>query len=386
MPSTKYHLFEEKNFQGLVYCDYCGKLLWGLARQGFQCTECGYNCHVECSDMVIQCRPVRRTSPDTLSVTDSEAESVISRYSHRNSLERFNSTSSLDDSRTRTPNEPLKSPVFPSSKDSNNSNSNAKQYSYRQSLTQRLQRRTNHGEISPHAIAKAFTRWTASDVLLPRYDEQSPEYHRNMQDMQQAFVFLIHLYDNLAYHLQHVRLTSTTYKVLAVTSVAISGVLAYVGLGPFMMVVGLIVLVNRTWIGKVLEAVLGFLWETLQTIIGLCQKISRKSVKEIQRKSIQVSVYENQRWWTGTGYTSQLLRSERSAWSNLSGSEPLPSKDEMPPPMNYSWEDTDWHLDKTGPWIDEALGIIGNLSKERIFFYVNCMHYADVPFFFLSIC
>jgi hypothetical protein len=39
MPSVaKYHIFKEKNFQGLVYCDYCAKLLWGLARQGVQCT------------------------------------------------------------------------------------------------------------------------------------------------------------------------------------------------------------------------------------------------------------------------------------------------------------------------------------------------------------
>lgn len=39
MPSvTKYHIFEEKSFQGLVYCDYCTKLLWGISRQGVQCT------------------------------------------------------------------------------------------------------------------------------------------------------------------------------------------------------------------------------------------------------------------------------------------------------------------------------------------------------------
>lgn len=36
--ATKYHIFKEKSFQGLVYCDYCGKLLWGLGRLGVQCT------------------------------------------------------------------------------------------------------------------------------------------------------------------------------------------------------------------------------------------------------------------------------------------------------------------------------------------------------------
>lgn len=47
MPSvSKYHIFKEKNFQGLVYCDYCAKLLWGLSRQGVQCT--GKVCNSEC--------------------------------------------------------------------------------------------------------------------------------------------------------------------------------------------------------------------------------------------------------------------------------------------------------------------------------------------------
>jgi hypothetical protein len=90
-----------------------------------------------------------------------------------------------------------------------------------------------------------------------------------------------------------------------------------------------------------------------------------------------VSVYENQRWWAGNGYTSQvkkkkkkmgvwrewktniqqLLRSERAGWSNITGLEPLPSKDEMPSPTQYTWADDEWHLDTTGPWIDDALEI-----------------------------
>lgn len=62
----------------------------------------------------------------------------------------------------------------------------------------------------------------------------------------------------------------------------------------------------------------------------------------------------------------QLLRSERAAWSNLTGSEPLPSKDEMPPPPSYEWdEDSNWELDVTGPWTDEQLGI----GKNKVFYF-----------------
>lgn len=37
-PTAEFHRFKYKNFHGLVYCDYCEKLLWGLARQGVQCS------------------------------------------------------------------------------------------------------------------------------------------------------------------------------------------------------------------------------------------------------------------------------------------------------------------------------------------------------------
>lgn len=51
-----------------------------------------------------------------------------------------------------------------------------------------------------------------------------------------------------------------------------------------------------------------------------------------------------------------MLRSERTSWSNLTGSEPLPPKNDIPPPAHYVWKD-EWHLDTNGPWIDEVLDI-----------------------------
>lgn len=468
MPSAaiKYHIFTEKNFQGLVYCDYCEKLLWGLARQGLQCTECGYNCHTACSDMVIQCRPPRRWSPDSLSVTDSEAES-ISKYSlhshtNRNSLsyntdDNNSNTSSSRKNRTLAtdilppPNsltrslssskieEPLKSPTF-SGTTYNNGNSNDQllgsqrskttlNKSYRKSIKQQLQKQqvqknSDVDLLSPHATAKAFTRlvarskaffyigksvhdvynwknktssilvclfwicsclnsktvllipplliWllysqtgivksqqTASQVLFPRFDESTPEYYTNLESMQYAFIFFIRLYDNFAYHLQHIHLNGTTYRVLFVSSLCISFIFAYLGKW-LVMIAGLMILLNKTWFGTFIEAILQFLMEVVQTAVDISQKFKSSKKRTVERKPIQVSVYENQRWWAGTGYTSQLLRSERSAWSNITGMEPLPSKEDMPSPAHYSWadDDTEWHLDTTGPWTDDALEIV----------------------------
>ncbi|KAF9344161.1 hypothetical protein BGX26_004724 [Mortierella sp. AD094] len=46
------HKFQEKTFTRLTYCDYCTKLLWGVAKQGVTCEGCGFNCHRKCSELV----------------------------------------------------------------------------------------------------------------------------------------------------------------------------------------------------------------------------------------------------------------------------------------------------------------------------------------------
>jgi hypothetical protein len=142
--------------------------------------ECGYNCHSACSELVIQCRPQRRWSPDSLSVTDSEAES-ISKYSvhsqqQRASFDRhFDDNNSINSSNSRKPRlldnndlprsvsssklldeSVLKSPTFSGTKNNNKA--------YRKSLKQQLQhQQQQHGDVimSPHATAKAFTRLVA---------------------------------------------------------------------------------------------------------------------------------------------------------------------------------------------------------------------------------
>lgn len=60
-----------------------------------------------------------------------------------------------------------------------------------------------------------------------------------------------------------------------------------------------------------MEVVLLFLVELLQTCIDVIQKLAfRTSTPE--RKPIEVSVYENQRWWAGTGYTSQVCKEKQN--------------------------------------------------------------------------
>ncbi|MDP2437908.1 MAG: hypothetical protein Q8P67_19370 [archaeon] len=44
----KMHDFVRSQFNKPTYCQLCDKFIWGLMKQGFSCTLCGYPCHKGC--------------------------------------------------------------------------------------------------------------------------------------------------------------------------------------------------------------------------------------------------------------------------------------------------------------------------------------------------
>eukprot|EP01114_Cavostelium_apophysatum_P020702 TRINITY_DN7013_c0_g1_i1.p1 TRINITY_DN7013_c0_g1~~TRINITY_DN7013_c0_g1_i1.p1 ORF type:complete len:456 (+),score=102.19 TRINITY_DN7013_c0_g1_i1:163-1530(+) len=54
--NQKVHEFKQKHFSSPTFCQHCSGFIWGLGKQGYQCTQCKYSIHRKCKEIVERCK------------------------------------------------------------------------------------------------------------------------------------------------------------------------------------------------------------------------------------------------------------------------------------------------------------------------------------------
>uniref|UniRef100_A0A671N9X8 Protein kinase C n=1 Tax=Sinocyclocheilus anshuiensis TaxID=1608454 RepID=A0A671N9X8_9TELE len=74
------HRFKVYNYMSPTFCEHCGTLLWGLARQGLKCEECGMNVHHKCQRKVANlCGVNQKLMAEALAMIESTQQARSSR-------------------------------------------------------------------------------------------------------------------------------------------------------------------------------------------------------------------------------------------------------------------------------------------------------------------
>uniref|UniRef100_A0AAQ5XIY2 Protein kinase C n=1 Tax=Amphiprion ocellaris TaxID=80972 RepID=A0AAQ5XIY2_AMPOC len=67
------HRFKVYNYKSPTFCEHCGTLLWGLAKQGLKCEECSMNVHHKCQKKVANlCGVNQKLMAEALAVIESK--------------------------------------------------------------------------------------------------------------------------------------------------------------------------------------------------------------------------------------------------------------------------------------------------------------------------
>ncbi|XP_061523967.1 protein kinase C theta type [Phycodurus eques] len=76
------HRFKVHNYKSPTFCDHCGTLLWGLAKQGLKCEECGMNVHHKCQKKVANlCGVNQKLMAEALAVIERKQQARSTRES-----------------------------------------------------------------------------------------------------------------------------------------------------------------------------------------------------------------------------------------------------------------------------------------------------------------
>ncbi|KAJ3323366.1 hypothetical protein HDV06_001886 [Boothiomyces sp. JEL0866] len=230
--------------------------------------------------------------------------------------------------------------------------------------------------MNGHPLPKPHITGTA-----PKLSPNAQELKEALQNIQNTMAHVSDAYD-AGYNLYRAIDWSNpeqTQEVLKITVASAIGTIAVVSIIPLNLIAlfaGLGIFVANTAIFKAASSTLA---PVIVEKLGRRLDHARKLIMEAKAKGedpiIDISLYENQRWWAGVGWVSALLQNERKAWSDGTGTITLPSKDNYELPAvedftdlaavksgKFEWIDEDWELDTKWTETDEQGWVYTNQS------------------------
>ncbi|KAI8824067.1 integral peroxisomal membrane peroxin-domain-containing protein [Fimicolochytrium jonesii] len=188
------------------------------------------------------------------------------------------------------------------------------------------------------------------------------QYLKNMQFIQNSMGMYCDAYEDVKKNSTVLDWSDEeeTIRILKVAVGSMFGVIFVVRIIPFnyiMLLGGVGMFLQNTAIFRAASTTVPpVLMKKLQHQVDTVREAIREARKGADDGVVVVSLYENQRWWAGLGWIPHLLRSERPAWSDETGTISRPAKDHYEPPQDggvWEWMDEDWLLDVGWANVDE---------------------------------
>ncbi|KAI7875153.1 hypothetical protein K492DRAFT_136830 [Lichtheimia hyalospora FSU 10163] len=186
--------------------------------------------------------------------------------------------------------------------------------------------------LAPHAILLhlLLTSYQKQQDLLKIRREGSPEYLRNMQNLQNMMGEISHLYDTASAYQHYIdwsdeKLTLSILQATLASAVALGVIVWWIPLRLCALVGGCSLFLANTRFAKYCWRELGpdAMIYAQEMFHGASNSYTERQqhqqpLKHVQQsqeqgtgqnndEQVQVSLYENQRWWPGTGFAPQVI-------------------------------------------------------------------------------
>ncbi|ORE12239.1 hypothetical protein BCV71DRAFT_191390 [Rhizopus microsporus] len=223
-------------------------------------------------------------------------------------------------------------------------------------------KKKENGSSTPASLPFPFS------LFQPGSDD-SPEYLRNLQNIQNSMGEVSDAYDWIVEQSSHIDWSSEQETVhilqLLVASIFMTCIVAiFVPLNMIFLSAGLFVYASNTRFAKyIMKELQPYMIQSGKRYVKSWHDWYKQSESILDRElsTGEVSIFENQVWTSDLGY----IHDQQAPWSTWTGHQSWAAKTQVKPPKGHRWKQLEWTIDKVGPWVDSELGVEICVSVDK---------------------